>query len=401
MVTALAVVLAGTAFVAALEAALRVHARRRGTGVEAPDFTRELRTLAPARYADTVFPHPYLGFVHHGNPPSGLVDVNNVGLLGPDFPVEKDPSRFTILLTGGSVALLFGQTFPDGPRFLEEELDRRFLAPDGRRFLVLNGGDGAWKQPQQAILFLLHAHVVDAVVTLDGWNERYMLRGGLGFEAPAASFHRTNPAATGSHRQVVGAWLAGAIAGAARRGVLGRSHAVRLGAEAARRAVTRALVGRGGGGRRTTVESLFALPPDWDRERTFAHAMQSYVRYVASMNAVAGLWGVRTAHFVQPVPAIDKPLTAAERAVVGDLGYADDYRRMTAHLLGLGRLGIPVVSLLDVFAGRTETIYADHVHCVRDERGDGLGYRLLAARMASELGRVWGLAPRAAAASAA
>jgi hypothetical protein len=220
-------------------------------------------------------------------------------------------------------------------------------------------------------------------------------------EYPAASFHRTNPAATQSHRQIVGTWLAGAIAGLARRGVLRRSYAARLLGEAGRRAVTRALVERDAGTRRTTVESLFALPPGWDGERIFAHAVRSYVKYVAAMHAVAGLWGVRTAHFVQPVPAIDKPLTDAERAVVGDLDYADDYRRMTAQLATLGRIGVPVVPLLDVFAGRTETIYADHAHFVRDARGDGLGYRLLAERMAGELGQAWGLAPRGAAASAA
>src|SRR5437868_2557415 len=41
------------------------------------------------RYIDTLYPHPYLGFVHHGNPPCGLPDANNIGLLGPDYPSER------------------------------------------------------------------------------------------------------------------------------------------------------------------------------------------------------------------------------------------------------------------------------------------------------------------------
>jgi hypothetical protein len=68
-------------------------------------FIRDLTEgRGTCRYVDTLFPHPYLAFVHHGNPPCGLSGINNIGLFGDDFPFEKRQDRFVILLTGGSVA---------------------------------------------------------------------------------------------------------------------------------------------------------------------------------------------------------------------------------------------------------------------------------------------------------
>src|SRR6188474_603185 len=54
-------------------------------------------------YIDTVYPHPYLAFVHHGNPPCGVPNINNIGLFGPDYPSERPADRFVVLVTGGSV----------------------------------------------------------------------------------------------------------------------------------------------------------------------------------------------------------------------------------------------------------------------------------------------------------
>jgi hypothetical protein len=80
---------------------------------------------------------------------------------------------------------------------------------------VLNGGDGAWKQPQQTILFSLYADFVDAVVTLDGYNEKLMIQPGVvsRFELPGNNFLDANPlAAQDGFGEVVVSWMAGRIA---------------------------------------------------------------------------------------------------------------------------------------------------------------------------------------------
>src|SRR5687768_6438406 len=99
-------------------------------------------------YLDALYPHPYLGFVHHGNPPCGMATINNIGLFGPDFPSQRRDDRFVILLTGGSVAAQFAMPLANSPTYLEQFLNSKYLSPNGMPFLVLDGGDGAWKHPQ-------------------------------------------------------------------------------------------------------------------------------------------------------------------------------------------------------------------------------------------------------------
>jgi hypothetical protein len=114
------------------------------------------------------------------------------------------------------------------------------------------------------------------------------------------------------------------------------------------------------------------------------------------MDVTAQRLGVKRAFFIQPVPAIQKTLTLEERRVVGDLGYRDGYEKMVSALLNLRQEGIPVTGLLNLFADLKESVYRDEVHCLYDPMtGDNAGYRLMATRMADELGATWGLRRKA------
>jgi len=116
-------------------------------------------------YGDTLTPHPYLAFVQRALP--GCVEVINVGINGPDYPIENDEDTFVIMLTGGSVAAQLARMKTGS---FEQVLNTRY-GTGGMRFVVLNGALPAWKQPQQLIMLLLYGDVIDAVVTLDGFNE--------------------------------------------------------------------------------------------------------------------------------------------------------------------------------------------------------------------------------------
>lgn len=347
------------------------------------------------RYVDTLFPHPYLGFVHHGNPPCGIKDINNIGLFGTDFPSEKSADRFVVLLTGGSVAAQFAQINQNGPRYLEKILNERYANSRGLPFLVLNGGDGAWKQPQQLILFLLYADVVDAVVTLDGYNEFALLGAQLRFEYPASNFLTVNPLVGDDFGQIAARWGVGRVVNwISNNTVLSHSQAAVLVVRALDRFVESSP--STSDQRRTTVESIFALPADWPREKREAWGIAQYRKYIAAMDAVAKTRGVLFAHFIQPVPAIAKKLTEAEVDVVGDLSYRDNYLRMTNALLEMSGPNSAVVSLLDLFANYHGDLYEDQVHLKKYADGESDGYRLMAEAIAGELAKLWKLPAKAA-----
>ena len=114
------------------------------------------------RYIDTMFPHPYLAFVHHRDDPCGVPSANDIGMLGDSYPVARNPDRYVILLAGGSVASQISQLAQPGRRsFLEEELNRAYVSPTGKPFLVLNGGLRSRKQSQQLILLCIYGDFID------------------------------------------------------------------------------------------------------------------------------------------------------------------------------------------------------------------------------------------------
>jgi hypothetical protein len=351
------------------------------------------------RYVDTLYPHPYLAFVHHGNPPCGIPDINNVGLFGPDYPSDRPRDRFVVLVTGGSVAAQFMRAGPHGVAYLQSILERDYVAPNGRPFLLLNGGAGAWHQPQQLILFLLYADAVHAVVTLDGFNERYFVGSSVRFEYPSNNFMDVNPLVTTSYSNVVKRWIAGKLyAHAAANALLSRSQVVYLvlaRIDAYLKQQQTIYTAR----ERTNLNTMLALPEDWDRERRVAWADGQYRKYVKAMDAVAAQHDVRVAHFIQPVPAIGKPLTDEEKTVVGDLGYRPLYERITQDVLDLAKDGTPIFSLLDLFEHTSETVYADVIHLRQEPDGTSDGYRMMAERMAATLARTWRFQPKHAIAS--
>jgi hypothetical protein len=339
------------------------------------------------RYIDSLFPHPYLGFVHHANPPCGYI-VNNIGLFGPDFPSERQAGRFVVLSTGGSVASQLGSV-QGTPPYLQDALNQKYISPNGKPFLVLNGADGGWKQPQQLFLFLLYADAVDAVVTLDGFNEHYLLQDGERFEYPPSNFSLVNPLADRDFAGVVRLWLLGKMGAFFQaNAVLSRSHAAFL--------VTRYLQNSAAAAQKqhTTLQSIFALPAAWDAEKRFRWSIGQYRKYLLAMHAVARQQHIPASFFVQPVPAFGKPLTDQEKTAVGDLSYGPIYQRMTGQLMSLAGDGVPIHNLRDVFAARTDTLYVDAIHFNFRTPGGNPGYRLMAERMAADIARDWNLKPK-------
>ena len=363
-------------------------------------YVRDLTKDSDCRYVDTLFPHPYLAFVHHANPPCGLPWVNNIGLFGDDFPTLKPADRYVILLTGGSVASQLAQNFAKpAPRYLEEELNKRYISPNGKPFQVLNGGDGAWKEPQAFILFAMYASTVDAVVTLDGFNEHYYFGVGVDvrLERPLSNFIEVNPfVADENFGDAAIGWVIGRIAGTlTTTPILGHSHAAYMiirGIEAVAKSKDIFKSNK-----RTTLTSLFAMPEDIrkDYDLEFAVQLGLYQKYARGIEAVAKDYNVKTAYFLQPIPAYGKVLTESEKKAAGDLAYGTVYRRMVAGMLTLRERGMAVFDLGDLLQDEKGTFYADHIHFFRslaaEDYGASPGYRLMATRVGKLLAETWEL----------
>jgi len=342
-------------------------------------------------YLKSLFPHPYLGFVHKQARPYG---GNNIGLLGHDYPIEKDESKFTILVTGGSVATQMSEGIGERVNFLKGALEKYDFG--GREVVVLNGASGAWKHPQQTIMLVLYGYIADALINLDGFNEHYLLKqnNNVRLEYPASNFHRLNPIVeTGTERLAL-AYLTSTLYAHSRKSwIITHSRLAYFLTKCIRNYIQELAKKKQVKGRKTTTQSLFSLPPDWSGDKRARFNMEQYKRYIRMMADMARQIGLKHAFFIQPVPAIGKTLTEQEKAVVGDTNvYRDVYQKMTDELLTLREEDLPIYSLLDVFESCNESLYADPIHCIRIGRtNDSKGYRLMAERIASILEKEWKL----------
>jgi hypothetical protein len=349
--------------------------------------------------ADNYYPHPYLAWVRNRKGEKGGADVplrgriNNVGLYGRDFPLVKDPAKFTIFVSGGSVARMFCSAGQGDQNYLEQILNERYEFD--RPVVVLNGANNAWHQPQQAIAYLLYGELADAIVTLDGFNEHFFLRGiDRRLEYPEKTFQNLNPIASQGFAPLAAAWQAQQLKRFAQEH---RWRTVYFATRAMRSWLEQSAAEAPPG---FSIETMFALPREWSRTQRAKFNLAQFRKYIRSVDRLAALYGARRAYFIQPCPAIDKPLTEEERVRVGDLSYRDMYREMTDSLLALGNEGLPVRDLLGIFANTPETIYSDRIHCAFAPASElpanadfrpSPGFKIMAEAMAKELAALWGL----------
>jgi len=332
-------------------------------------------------FAETVRPHPWLGIVPSDVDP----DIRWQRVTKMErFPTEKDPKKFTVLLTGGSVALLMGVS-GDGPKtFLEEALSRYDFG--GREVVVLNAAEGGCSQPRQAIAAMMYADVADAVINLDGFNESTRLgRGGSAhfrLDAPAGWFWEFNVLASNAYERLGASWQNTQLR---RFSMSHNSRALFFVTRFARRWIEASAPEQNVARSRQP----FQLPKDWTEQQFCDFNIRQYQKYIRSIDALAKLNGAKSAFFIQPCPAIDKTLTDEERRVVGPLDYVDAYQNMNDKLLSLREENIPIVSLLDLYSQETETVYCDPCHCRRNSRG----YRMMADSIAAHAAELWSLKP--------
>jgi hypothetical protein len=336
-------------------------------------------------YMDTLYPHPYLAHVHRWG--------NNIGLFGHDFPFLKKDDQFVILVSGGSVACQFAG-YARSRSYLEEMLNQRYDF-EGKQVIVLNGGDGAWKHPQQIIMFLLYADVIDAFITLDGFNEHYFFKPIISkrLEYPSSNFHHVNPIIKGGYKKLLAAWITSTLYNYSRNNwLISHSRLVYFLTRYFRETVQKAVYAeKQKKDDSINVESIFSIPDNWSQIRKFQFNIKQYQKYIKMMARMAQPMDIKYAFFIQPVPAIGKKLTVEERGRAGDLKYRYTYQKMTDELLKLrDDENIPIYSLLNIFNDCNDTLYADSIHCI-SSGSESKGYKIMTERILLILEKEWGM----------
>ncbi|MBI3555619.1 MAG: hypothetical protein HY074_05095 [Deltaproteobacteria bacterium] len=330
------------------------------------------------------FFHSYLATpAHHHAEHCRRPNINAFGLAGPELPLRKNPAAYVVLVVGGSVAEQFMESRPGHPPALETLLNASYRSPTGKPFEVINGAIAAGAQPMQAISFLLLHDLADAVIGLEGYNELGNYGSDNRIEAPARIWDELQAAGYGDYRQMLAQKASHEFYAFARdhfpmsRSYTGFALAYGLVAlvdEAARH------------GQEIVASAIPGLPPELGAEERKSFFREQYAKYLGAIDAIAKHRQMKAAFFFQPVPAFDKQLTPAERAVVGDLAYGPLYREMVTGMLVFRRSGLPVFPLLDAFKSYRGALYVDPIH-VRTNPGN----ELLAGAMVRRLVSAWGL----------
>ena len=335
---------------------------------EKSSFDVEKTSEGPCnRHHNVLIAHPYLAFVHTSRPECNAL-ANNTGHRGPDVPYHKNPDDYVVMMLGGSVA---HQLYQFEHEQLQTWLQKKH--PD-KHVIVLNGALEGWKQPQQLFMLQLYGDVIDAAFTVEGANEvmfNRRLNYNVRFDAPfLAGFRKANPQYQSDAEQramVLSSWIFDTLQDNA---VLSHSKTAYFIGEQWRAHLAIKALAKNDLDQLGQLRTIYELPKDWSFEQKRSDAIAQYIKYLGLMNATAKQYHIRFAIFLQPVPALNKPLSADEQAVVGDLNYRDDYQLFTNELLN-PKNNLPIVSLVNVFDGVNETIYKDSIHYLQESSGPG------------------------------
>ena len=306
--------------------------------------------LKKERFIDKVRPNPWLGATRRPDTWMKNTDISK-------FPrVKKD--GYTILLTGGSVAQLLGESGQ-----LEPRLKKIF----NKDITILNIAEGGAEQPRSTIALLLYCDIVDGVICLDGFNEAYKFRSPyLPMDKPPVWFYDMNPLTSNNYDSIGSSWLSNELKGFAERQPFAL---VSLATSVARKQLQKTYSSES-----FEDKQYPGLPHEWSDEEKYQYNLGQYKKYIALSKVICKSRGIWYEHFIQPCPALHKHLTEEELKVVGDLGYGKSYEKLAGDLP-------EAISLLDILEDYSGTLYADQIHFGFKTQGNSILAERVACRI--------------------
>ncbi len=315
-------------------------------------------------YADTLQQDPYLGFVHNRQCSGNEYRVNNIGLLNQDIDsLKSDTEKFRIGIFGGSVAMQFAG-IRDVPIF-QEILNSCYQNKDKKPFVVYNFSDNAWKQPQQVIALTLFQDYLDAAISIEGFNEHYLIDGPIDMIYPPNSFYVIK-----GGRSILSRVYS--YFGGIRNTPLSYSNFLSAFTLGFRNFITRLESNK------LSVEEQRYVFHQQDNSE---HNFKRYVGFVRSFEGLAKTHNIYSLVVIQPTPLMKK-LTPREAKVVGNLDYKESYLKV---IKAINTGASNVLDLSDLFMNSSAEIFSDPIHFLGGNDHNSLGNYEIALSIASKL----------------
>ena len=324
-------------------------------------------------YSSSLFPHPYLGWVHWNNPKcSNKLIYNSDGFLGPEFPIKKYEKFFDILITGGSVSAQFGpgrkcknKENPFCRNFLGEAL-KEYISSNNKKIRIFNGGAGAYKHPHQSIVATLFGKNFDLIISIEGFNEHYMFYDKIPkkFSSPASNFNVSTSGfiLDSSFSRLVIKLILSYKNLANKFFLADNSHFHSLSYRMLKIIAEKTILTSNN--KRQNLSNLW----EYDKaqlnsveieEFKYENLVSQWKNFIASSNSNGGK-GIIILH---PVPQLFKTLSDVEKKITNHRNYKEIFLKMAEEAEKLrSNESLMIYDFLNIFNEYEETIYTDHSH---------------------------------------
>jgi hypothetical protein len=318
---------------------------------------------------------PWFNITHKVDAQCEGTKPNGFGFLSRSFPREKSSEYFTVLILGGSVAelvYLYNSQLSNKNEpisFFEIKLNQDYVSKNKKPFRVINAALGDFRQPQQIHNLIHLAPLVDAVVSIEGYNEMWALANNLIIPAPPGNFYLLKNIDLHRNRITLQSFINNL-------GYLKNLYTLKV--------FYKYLLNL------SYVEFEEDNPSysDYNISIKKGFARDQYINYLKTMDSICFNHKIDCHVFFQPIPFRFKKLTDKEKENVG-------YEENIKHLKGVIEQytsflqveseqtyqKLKSVSALDIFKDSLETIYKDHIHYDHESQG----YELLFERMLSSM----------------
>ncbi len=331
------------------------------------------------RWADSTKLHPlyFFNYKKNGHCNQFNMTTNDLGFVSPPFNFDDRENYYVVLFLGGSVTegLFFQEYFK---RQIENKLNENFKSPNGKPFKLVSFAIAGGQQPMQFNIYSYFSEFVDAVVSLEGYNERNNFKLHQHFAYPPALWD-----------QKVGEARQRGIKILIRRMGFAFSKILQQLKIAKYSYILFTIADFSVPKKNLELDFYEApfkpYPKEWSDEKKNEINIKIYKSYLKGMATLAESKKQKYAFLLQPVPAFKESLTDQDRRVIGKDMDKELIGNLYEKLLSLKEEGLNIVDMRSSLDNYRKDIYIDHIHTNHS------GKVVLGEAIYKELIKTWGL----------